>query len=60
MASEIKKESKKNGYMSQSEFIRDIYRYWKKTSIIPYLREVPEEEITNKQNERKSRKSPQP
>ena len=46
MASEIKKEVKKNGYMSQSEFFRDIYRQWKENSFIPYLEEVPKEKIT--------------
>ncbi|MBU4480502.1 hypothetical protein KKG48_03635 [Patescibacteria group bacterium] len=46
MADEIKKETEKNGYMSQSEFFRDIYRQWKENSFIPYLEEVPKKEIT--------------
>ena len=52
MAEEVKKDIKKNKYMSQSEFFRDIYRQWKTNSFIPSLEEVPKEEITNEMKER--------
>ena len=51
MADEIKKETKEHGYMSQSEFFRDIYRQWKENSFIPYLEEVPKNEITKEMRE---------
>ena len=46
IADEIKKETKKNGYISQSEFFRDIYRQRKENSFIPQLELVPKEKIT--------------
>ncbi len=57
-ADEIKKEVKKNGYISQSEFFRDIYRQWKENSFIPFLEEVPAKKITKelKEQARQARK----
>lgn len=58
MVDEIKKETKKNGYMSQSEFFRDIYRQWKENSFIPQLELVPKNKISKElyQKAEKARK----
>ncbi len=44
-AVEVKKDVKKFGYATQSEFFRDLYRQWKDQVFIPRLEEVTDKKL---------------